>query len=487
MNLIKIDLDRKIAPINPGLYGSGLEHLGRGVYGGIYEPSSLLADSDGFRQDVLDAVKALSPYSLRWPGGNFVSGYHWQDGVGQQRTPVRDLAWGAVETNRFGTHEYIQYCRKIGAQPFINTNMGTGSPEEAAQWVEYCNGLAGTRFSDERVRNGSPEPFGVKYWGIGNEMNGSWQIGQLSAMDYAKKAKEAAKLMRWMDPTIKLIVAGECTDDPSCVDWDRTLLDLTAPYVDYISVHMYAGNPNNCFSEYMATGERVERKLRTVNGIIDSAMHKTGKKNRIKICFDEWNVFYREDSSPNNGNTIEEKYNLEDALVCATFLNTFLRNADTVDLANQFMLVNVVAPVVTSEEDLFRQTIFYPFMLYSKFGRGESLDCLVECDTYDTALYQEVKLLDVSASYQPETGELNVFVVNRHESEALKAEIRLPEATIAGGKAFEMYHDDIKAENGFLQKDNVALLEKDFFAQGRGFVYEFPPHSLSVLRMKAER
>ena len=147
MNLIKIDLDRKIAPINPGLYGSGLEHLGRGVYGGIYEPSSLLADSDGFRQDVLDAVKALSPYSLRWPGGNFVSGYHWQDGVGQQRTPVRDLAWGAVETNRFGTHEYIQYCRKIGAQPFINTNMGTGSPEEAAQWVEYCNGLAGNRFS----------------------------------------------------------------------------------------------------------------------------------------------------------------------------------------------------------------------------------------------------------------------------------------------------------------------------------------------------
>ena len=202
---------------------------------------------------------------------------------------------------------------------------------------------------------------------------------------------------------------------------------------------------------------------------------KQEKRTESRFAFDEWNVFYREDSSPNNGNTIEEKYNLEDALVCAMFLNTFLRNADTVDLANQFMLVKRGAPVVTSEEDLFRQTIFYPFMLYSKFGRGESLDCLVECDTYDTALYQEVKLLDVSASYQPETGELNVFVVNRHESEALKAEIRLPEATIAGGKAFEMYHDDIKAENGFLQKDNVALLEKDFLPRGEDLFTSFLP------------
>lgn len=487
MNLIKIDLDRKIGAISPALYGSGLEHLGRGVYGGIYEPDSPLADEDGFRGDVLEAVRKLSPYSLRWPGGNFVSGYHWQNGVGENRPAVRDLAWGAVESNRFGTDEYIRYCRKAGAQPFICTNMGTGSPEEAAQWVEYCNGPAGTRFSDQRARNGSREPYRVKYWGIGNEMNGGWQIGQLSALDYAKKTKEAAKLMRWMDPSIRLIVAGECTDDPSCVDWDRTLLDMTAPYADYISVHMYAENRNNCFSDYMATGERVERKLRVTNGIIDSAMHKTERKNRVKICFDEWNVFYREDSSPNNGNTIEEKYNLEDALVCAMFLNAFLRNADTVAQANQFMIANVVAPIVTSKEGLFLQTIFYPFMLYSKYGRGESLDCLVECGAYDTQLYSNVKLLDVSAGYQEASGELNLFVVNRHETEALKTEIRLLEATVAGGKALELYHDDIKAENSFSDKNKVTVSEKDFSAEGSGFVYEFPPHSLTVLRFRAAR
>ena len=190
-------------------------------------------------------------------------------------------------------------------------------------------------------------------------MNGSWQIGQLSAMDYAKKAKEAAKLMRWMDPTIKLIVAGECTDDPSCVDWDRTLLDLTAPYVDYISVHMYAGNPNNCFQNIWLLENVLNGSSGRLTVLLILLCIKQEKRTESRFAFDEWNVFYREDSSPNNGNTIEEKYNLEDALVCAMFLNTFLRNADTVDLANQFMLVNVVAPVVTSEEDLFRQTIFY--------------------------------------------------------------------------------------------------------------------------------
>lgn len=483
-NTIKIDLERPIAPISPLLFGSFVEHLGRGVYGGIYEPDSLLSNANGFRLDVLGAVRQLGVTSIRWPGGNFVSGYHWMDGVGlaSGRPSVRELAWGTIESNQFGTHEFIEFCRQVGAAPFICTNMGTGSPQQAADWVEYCNRPIGSRFADLRAKNGHAEPFGVRYWGIGNELNGRWQIGQLSAEDYAKKAREAAKQMHWTDPSIKLIVAGNCTNDPDCVDWDRILLEQTAPYIDMLSLHMYAENHKNDFACYMATGERVERKIKLANSVICAARHRTGTKHPIKINFDEWNVYYREDSSPNNGNMIEEKYNFEDALVFSMFLNAFVRNCDTVAMANQSMLVNTVAPILANSDGICLQTIYYPFQLYSTFARGKAVDYRLLCDSYSVEGYDNIGYLDCSVIWNSETGKLAIFVVNRHATQSLITQIAVdgkPEVTKA--TVYELYHNDVKAENSFATPSRVATSERHLQLSVADFEYEFPPHSLTVI------
>lgn len=484
MNSISIDSERRIGDVSPLLFGSFIEHLGRCVYGGIYQEKSPFSDAQGFRTDVLAAVRELAPTILRWPGGNFVSGYHWMDGVGPKelRPCVKNIAWGSCEPNHFGTDEYIDYCRLTDAEPFICTNMGTGTIEEARNWVEYCNAPTGTYFADLRAKHGHEQPFGVKYWGIGNEMNGPWQIGQLDALDYAKKAREAAKLMKWADPSIRTIVAGDCTDDPCCVDWDRTLLDYMAHETDCISIHMYARNWENNFAQFMATSQRIAHKINLTNALIDTAMHKTGKKERIKICFDEWNVFYREDSTANRGNLIEERYNFEDALVCAEFLNAFVNHCDTLETANQSALVNAVATIRTREDGLLLQTTFYPFYLFSHFVGKEAFDALVQCGSYDTPIYEGVPDLDVSVSRNGR--DWSVFVVNKTQLPQ-STSIRFFHEQIAPvGEVYEFYHDDMKAENTFEQPNVVGLQKRSLSGLSSCFSYEFPPHSLTLLRLE---
>ena len=479
---IKIDIDRKLGEIDPRIFGHFIEHLGRCIYGGIYDEGSQLSDSRGFRKDVLKAVKDLRVPILRWPGGNFVSGYHWMDGIGpKDRRPRKmELAWHAVESNRFGTDEFMTYCREIGAEPYICINMGNGTMDEAQAWVEYCNGTTDTYYANLRRANGREEPYEVKYWGLGNEIYGHWQIGHKSAEDYAKAALEFAKVMKWVDPNISLIACG--ANDP---DWDRVVLGHLINHVDYISIHIYVGpKGEDEYYSLLANSELVERRLRILEGVIEAAVAKAKRTKPVYIAFDEWNVWYRE-----HGNGLEEKYDLADALMVGSFLNSFIRHANTVKIANLAQMVNVIGAIFTSPDDMYLQTIYHPIKIYRDLNTGYALDLYVECDTFSTEEYEAVPFLDVSGSYDPREGKVVLNVVNRHKTEAIEAEISNQEGSISGNiVAYEINGPNPSARNSFEQKDivrseryakNVNLTEK-------AFRYRFPEHSITCLEMYLE-
>ena len=380
---IIIDPLRKIGEVDKNLYGNFVEHLGRCVYGGIYEPGSSLSDEDGFRTDVLAAVKDLNISLVRYPGGNFVSNYHWLDGVGPERIPRTDLAWNRLETNQFGTNEFIKFCKKMGTQPYFSVNMGTGTISEAQNWVEYCNVESGPYYAELRKKQGFPEPYNIKYWSLGNEMDGFWQMGHLSAEDYCKKAREAAKLMKLTSPDIKLIAAGSSNYRPDADPdaWNNTILNELKDVVDYIALHIYVGNPENNYYNFVSTPLVIEERTRLVRGMIDLAMAHADRKGRepIYIAWDEYNVWYRArtDKTMQGVNALEEHYNLEDALVIAGMLNAFIRNADIVKMANMAQLVNVIAPVFTSEQGMFRQTISRADPNITKMIFGQSINKII--------------------------------------------------------------------------------------------------------------
>ena len=502
---IKIDLDRTIGEVDKNIYGNFVEHLGRCVYGGIYDSLSKLSDADGLRKDVMTAVKDLHPSLVRYPGGNFVSNYNWLDGVGpkSQRVPRLELAWATLETNQFGTDEFIQFARKVGTEPYITVNMGTGTIEEARRWVEYCNVKEGPYFAELRKKNGYPEPYHVKYWSLGNEMDGPWQMGHLNAEDYSKKAREAAKLMQRTSPEIKLIAAGSSNyragADPD--HWNQTVLTELKDVIDYISLHMYVGNPDNNYYHFMASPLVLEQRTRLVKGMINQAMQTANRGNRdpIYIAWDEYNVWYRarNGEASRGKRALEEKYNLEDALVVAEFLNAFVRNADVVKMANMAQLVNVIAPIFTNETGLFRQTIYFPLQLFASHVYGTSLDVFVDCKTYDTEKFtlglgetstqqHKVPYLDVSATYK--NGELILNVVNRSKDEAIIADIQSQNGDFTGAcKIFEVNGPDVKAENDF-SKETITTVEKPSVkASGHSISYSFPPHSFTMLVCQLQR
>jgi alpha-N-arabinofuranosidase len=393
---IKIDLDRTIGEVHPHIYGNFVEHLGRCVYGGIYDTLSPLSDKRGFRKDVMAAVKDLRPTIVRYPGGNFVSNYNWLDGVGPKsgRIPRLELAWYTLEPNTFGTNEFVDYARAIGTEPYFSVNMGTGTIEEARRWVEYCNVKEGPYYAELRKKHGYPEPHNIKYWSLGNEMDGPWQMGHMNAEDYAKKAREAAKLMVRTSPEIKLIAAGSSNyregADPD--HWNATILHELKDVIDYLALHIYVGNPDSNYYNFVSTPLVLEQRTKIVKGMIDREMQTANRPNRnpIYIAWDEYNVWYRarRGAAARGKNALEEKYNLEDALVIAGFLNAFIRNADVVKMANMAQLVNVIAPIFTSENGMFRQTIFYPLQLFANNVSGTSLDVFVDCKKYNNPTKQ---------------------------------------------------------------------------------------------------
>ena len=489
MARIKIDTDRRIGVVNPNIYGGFVEHLGRCIYGGIYEENSSLSDERGFRKDVLEAMRALRPANLRYPGGNFVSGYHWQDGVGpkDKRPRKRELAWHTVESNRFGTDEFIEYCRAVGTDPFLCVNLGTGTPEEAAAWVEYCNGTDESFYADMRRANGHPEPHNVKLWGLGNEMGGFWQICARSAEDYAKAALEAAKMMRWVDPSVKLVACGALgrVDPPA---WNLEVLDRLAGFADYIALHIYVGNSD--YYGNVASPLAAQRQIDLFNAAITVALAEK-KVPRTEIAMDEWNVWYR-----TFGDGLEERYDLSDALVVAGFLNVMHRNCATVTLANLAQNVNVIAPIVTSKDGILLQTIYYPLKLYRDNCHEVSLDALVESPTYNTKIFCErdstgedapietVPYVDVSATVNDDATQLSLAVINRHKDETIEVEIDLgdfqPEKKAV---LYEINGPEIGAQNSFSEPGNVKIVEKPFTNAASDFTYMFPAHSVTLLKL----
>ena len=499
---IKIDPERTIGEISPLLYGNFVEHLGRCVYGGVFDPGSNLSDEDGLRKDVIQGTKDLGVSIIRYPGGNFVSNYHWEDGIGPNRIPRMELAWARLEPNTFGTNEFMKFSRKVGAEPYFSVNMGTGTIEEAQRWVEYTNVKGESYYAKLRETHGFPEPYGIKYWSLGNEMDGFWQMGHLNAEDYCKKAREASKLMKLTDPSIKLIAAGSSNYRPSADPdlWNATILKELKNVVDYIAIHIYVGNPDNNYYNFMATPLVMEQRTKLIKGMINLEMSKADRGNRdpIYIAWDEYNVWYRarRGASARGERALEEKYNLEDALVIGGFLNGFVRNADIVKMANMAQLVNVIGPMFTNEKGMYRQTIFYPLQLFAKHVRGMSLDVLVDCETYDTKEFNiglgeqtttqtGVPYLDVSASLN--NGELVVAVVNRHLDQAVETDIILQEGAFDGKfDVYEVNGPDIKAQNDF-GGEKVKTVEKPAVnAKGHKVTYRFPPHSLTLIKGKVK-
>lgn len=499
---IKIDLDRTIGEVDKHIYGNFVEHLGRCVYGGIYDTASSLSDSKGYRKDVMAAVKELHPTIIRYPGGNFVSNYNWLDGVGSkaERIPRLELAWGTLEPNQFGTNEFVAYTKMIGAEPYFSVNMGTGTIEEARRWVEYCNVKDGPYYAELRKKHGFAEPYNIKYWSLGNEMDGPWQMGHMNAEDYSKKAREAAKLMVRTSPDIKLIAAGSSNyregADPDY--WNATILHELKDVIDYIALHIYVGNPDSNYYNFVSTPLVLEQRTKIVKGMIAKEMQTANRVNKdsIYIAWDEYNVWYRarRGASARGKNALEEKYNLEDALVIAEFLNAFIRNADVVKMANMAQLVNVIAPIFTSEAGMFKQTIFYPLSLFANNVYGTSLNVFVDCKTYNTGKFflglgetttqqNNVPYLDVSATYN--NGEVTICVVNRNKEEAIATDIYSQNGAFSGRFSIsEVNGPDIKAMNDFT-KENVKTTNKPAVnVGGTKFTYTFPPHSFTLLKGK---
>lgn len=481
---VKLDTERIVGQIDRKIYGNFLEHLGRCIEGGIFDENSPLSNKEGFRKDVLKAVEDLQVSILRWPGGNFSSNYNWRDGIGQrdQRPARLEMAWGTIEDNRFGTHEFMDYCETVQTEPYFCANFGTGSWDEAQQWVEYCNVPGGTATSKLRQKNGRQQPWKVKYWGLGNEMDGPWQMGHRSAEDYGKFALEGAKLMKWTDPTVKLVAAGSSNYNADWVAWNRTVLDHLKHHADYLSLHMYVGNTENNFSDFLASSEQLHDRIRISEGIIRAAMSDTENRS-MYIAWDEWNVWYRARGNKERGREIlEEHYNLEDALVVATFLNTFVNNAHIVKIANLAQLVNVIAPIFTSKTGLFLQTIYYPLQLFASNSFGAALDLFVDGPTYASKFSKTTPMLNISAAYDQGTLVLNV--VNRNQHESSPAVFELEDKKFSGSfEVAEVNGPDIKSENTF-GTSLVKTARKSVDASGTRLRYDFPPHSYTMLKGK---
>ena len=478
---IKIDLERTTGEIDKLIYGNFTEHLGRCIYGGIYEPAAPEANADGFRKDVITATRNLGVTNVRWPGGNFVSGYHWEDGIGpkDKRPHRKDLAWGDVESNEVGTDEFLKFTKAVGAEPYFCVNMGTGSLDEARNWVEYCNAKQGLYYSDLRAKNGHPEPYHVKYWGLGNEMDGEWQIGHKNAEDYSKFALEAAKMMKWSDDSIKLIASGSSNYVRDWAEWDRTVLNSLHNYIDYISLHHYSGNRDNDHNKFMAVTTQVENAIRITEGIINEVRSKYKMKKPIYIAFDEYNVWYR----AWNEQKLEEHYNMQDALVVALYLNVFVRNAHIVKMANMAQLVNVIAPIMITNGKLWMQPIYYPLQLFAQNCHGQSLETFVQCDRYDAGDYKQVPYLDVTSVYNGKTQEIIINVVNRHKDKAIETSIVNQFGNVdSKATAAEVNSSGLQDENNDqVQKVRTAVKE---ITAGDTFNYTFPAHSFTQIKIK---
>ncbi len=466
---IKLNRDYETGAVDPRIYGSFIEHLGRAVYGGIYEPGHPTADELGFRRDVIDLVRRLGVPIVRYPGGNFVSGYNWEDGIGpKDKRPVRtELAWGTLETNQVGIDEFQEWAKRANTKVMMAVNLGTRGPAEAKNLIEYCNHPGGTYWSDKRIANGFRDPFDIKLWCLGNEMDGPWQMCAKTADEYGRIANETAKMLKWVDPSIETVACGSSSSGmPTFGTWEATMLSHCYDNVDYVSCHTYYNNHAHDTKTFLANNLDMDYFIKSVISAIDYAKVVARSNKQVNISFDEWNVWYHCNEDPNRPHIerwsiappqLEDVYNFEDALLIGSLLITMLRHADRVKVACMAQLVNVIAPIMTRNGGgAWAQTIFYPYMHASMFGRGVALETKVECGKYDTRRFTDVPYIDSVAVYNEEKGELTVFAVNKNLDEDIVTTIDL--GGFEGYRLVEhitMHHDDVNAVNTEANPDNV--------------------------------
>jgi alpha-N-arabinofuranosidase len=494
-----VDTRRTHATLDRNVFGSFLEHLGRAIYEGIYDPGSPLSDSNGYRKDVLEEIRKLNVPIVRYPGGNFVSGYNWLDGVGpaKDRPRVLDKAWNALNSNQFGTNEFLAWCKAAGTEALLAVNLGTGTPEEAAALVEYCNVEKGTRWSDLRRKHGVAEPHRVQHWCLGNEMDGPWQIGHMPAVEYGLKAADAGRQMRYVDRDLTLVACGSSGPGMSTyLEWDRAVLEQCYPYVDAISLHRYFTNEGaetgGDSAKFLALNLSMERQIAEVASVCDFVRGRLKSPKKLWLSFDEWNVWYRaRNGAAVNGNRqeaphlLEEVYNLEDALLVGGCINTLLRSADRVRIGCLAQLVNVIAPLMTNANGLVRQTILYPYSWALRYGRGELLDLAVEnAAVYEVSATDKAPYLDIAGTRQAEGGIVSLFVLNRDLVKARQVELNWEdEPATKLLTSLVLTGTDLKASNDFGSPTRVVPKEADKpVASGGRSLVEVPPRSYSVFQ-----
>lgn len=487
-----------VGEIDERLYGSFLEHMGRVIYHGVYEPGHTCADEEGFREDVLQTVREMGVKAVRYPGGNFVSAYHWEDGVGprEERPRKIDLAWKAVETNAFGTDEFIRWAKKAGVQPIFTVNLGTRGMEEALQYLEYCNFPSGTKYSELRKSHGVEEPYGVRLWCLGNEMDGNWQIGHKSAAEYGVLAAETGKIMKLLDPGIELIACGSSLSTMKTYpEWDMEVLEQTYDVIDYLALHQYYGGQEKGTAAFLAQVLDMEEYIRTIRSAVQVIKQKKRSAKDIRLSIDEWGVWAVPGNSVNR--EIEENpwqtaapiseqiYTMEDALLFAGMQMAMLRNADMVKIACQSLLTNVSACIMTeSNGEMWLQTIYYPFYYFANYARGTVLQSVYRGETYDCEKFTHVPYLDQVAVWNHEQEEIAVFLVNRSEDKSQEVEVELQGMKLnTVREAVYLSAEDKKTTN---REDHLAVHPRESDAvevKENCVTAKMPPLSFMMIRV----
>ncbi len=491
-----VDKDFQIAKIDKRIYGSFIEHLGRAVYGGIYQPGHPAADADGFRKDVIELVKELDVPIIRYPGGNYVSNFYWEDSVGpkDQRRTRLDLAWNTLESNQVGLHEFSQWCKKVNADVMMAVNLGTRGTTDALNLLEYCNMNTKSYYADLRRKHGVEQPYNIKTWCLGNEMDGPWQIGHKTAAEYGRVANETARAMKAMDPSLEFVVCGSSHRGmPTFPQWEANVLAEAYEDVDYISLHTYYGNQKNDTADFFAKATDLEDFIKEVIATCDFVKAEKRSKKTINLSFDEWNVWYHSREATDAQKKIpwqtaphilEDHYNFEDAVMNGLVLIAFMKHADRVKMACLAQLINVIAPIMTEENGpAWRQTIFYPFLHASKYGRGIALQPMVATGVHETTQHSDITDIEAVAVYNDEKDEVTIFAANRNTDEDIVFEADL--RGFEGYKVEEyivMENDDMKAENTAFSSPVVPGVKTEYNFDNGIFETRMKKCSWNVIR-----
>ncbi len=503
---ITADRDFTLGEVPRRLFGSFVEHMGRCVYTGIFEPGHPEADGQGFRKDVLALTKELGATVVRYPGGNFVSGYNWEDGVGPHRPRRLDGAWHSIETNAFGLHEFVDWARVADVEIMEAVNLGTRGVDAARELVEYANHPGGTELSDRRIANGAKDPFDIKLWCLGNELDGPWQIGHKTAAEYGRLALETAKAMRYVDDSIELVAVGSSNRAmPTFGAWEHEVLTHAYSEVDYISMHAYYQEHDGDAQSFLASAVDMDRFIEEVVSTVDAVKAAGKHSKRVDISFDEWNVWYQRgldsDDQPHqvskgwqvHPRVIEDRYNVTDAVVVGTFLNSLLRHGDRVKIANQAQLVNVIAPIRSEQGGpAWRQTIFWPFARTAELARGEILRLAVDTPVHDTARHGDAPLVDAAATWDEESGRLALFVANRslEASEPVELQLRgLEGSRVTRAEVLTVPEGgDRFTANDLDAQDAVGLVPlRDVAIEGSKLSVQLPPLSWAVVEIEVAK